>query len=892
MLTDGAISHSTLAAALDGKFSAGVVLAAIYPATETDTFRATFADSLSEALAIASDVLVYEPGKAAHCHFIVIPAGIRQPVPESLFRLEWASNIYVAPEDRRVASAPNVLAEDEADFPAHAAHAVVALCSLWSADVAWSGGDAGPSRLSGGRLAAVQAHQANSSAGVTVAVSRSFSRVADLGTLPSDLAHRVFIPDGDWPSPDLERFERLTSTSADALIADLAQRYWRKHAGALDVTPFEPLVPDIQTFRDWRAALKYLWKVAIEWVTRAPMRYFNQKRAIAEGWANEKVLAAIAKVDLDPRKKAIADGLLVSNAGDEHVTSDYAEYGLIVADPPVGEVWDDLYRTAFAITDGGEVPAGVGEHAILTRQSGGTERRVVVTDPSAVAPDPRTAAPTKPPAEQADPLVAGPPTAEPEWDAAAAVVFDVLADGIPETAPVGDQESFVSRVGARITSAIRRAEEEAANRPAAATVGEPAEETLHEATEPTPEAQSPARGFLARIGHGVLRFIKAFLVFWVGVVLMLIGVLVGGTALLALPIGIVLMVVGVLIPPICFAIMAIRTLLREREGALEDRYAELNSKLLSDVRRRDLLRLRRRQVEFTDWAEIIGWLVHHPWTTVVDSSDAATDADHSTVPFPAACGVAHRAPGPLSDTLVDHARSATFAQGWLLTTYVEAARTMIGARYTPPKTSNAEGDSTARELLAMAAADTSEDPESPRRVLLNALRSDRRNITLTPSLVRRFLDYIAREQIDAVAGPLDAGPTGGSSDAAVTGGATSNERNGVSVETFFNELDTRSEATAFLIQHWVAAERDENLIAKTVPAFREESLTRASLGKWGITPVLDGPLRVALSRVDFSREVAPDELASCAAAAPADDAATRVIPETGLPLLGIPGDEG
>ena len=894
VIDNGVATHETLASAIARKARASARLIGFYPATASEPFDAAFAATLDHALVAASDVLAFEPGKPMDCHLVVVPSVIGQSVPPELFRLSWGSNVYVAPEDRADPASPNMLAEDADDFAAHAAHAAVVLCGLWRGEACgiWAG--AGESQGPVDPLAELQRMQKVRGDSAVVSVVRSFSRVLDLNHLPDRLAHAVFMPGGDWPSPSLERFERLPAASAGPLVEELAERFTQRHADVLSVRAVEEATADQMRLKDWWAALRYLFFTVLEWVRRAPGRYVRQKVAIAEEAARKQYERIVSRFDEDSRQKVIGDDV-EAHSGHPGMAHDTPSE-LLVADPPVRKVWSDLYATAFALTDGGHMPAGGDDEELLTRQSGGTVRRVVVTDPLAIAPDPaltapHSVAPATSPRAVASATTASAMNAE---AAAAAIGVEAMEDEVPTrpadapSAPTPADRfaaaSFVALVGEHLASQIATAEEQSVvpapdgGGPADDTAGGPQGESATTADADATKSSLPGRALRA-----VGRVLRTFALFWIGIGLIVVSAFVPGGGWLLL-FGVLSLVVGVVLIPGRFIVRALRSLRIEKQKALDLQMKQRFYEERAAVREGDAVALRRRLAEFSDWAEIVGWLVHHPWTSVLgdETGEGATPA--TAVGFPAACRVAARAEADLPVALVDAARSATFAPGWLRDTYDSVASSIVRERYRPPDTGNASEEVEESSILAMIAADTSEDPESPRRVLLQALRSERRSIALAPALRDRFGDYLQRAPLGALASPLI--------QATAIPAVPDPIRGDLTLAQFLAAIGD-GDGTAFLMQHWSSPDGDENLVAAAVPAQAPSPSTVADSGlsAMGVRVVLGAPCRVAFSHVDFAMPVVAGDLGSCAAAERASASSEIDAHARGVTLLGTPIDD-
>lgn len=176
---------------------------------------------------------------------------------------------------------------------------------------------------------------------------------------------------------------------------------------------------------------------------------------------------------------------------------------------------------------------------------------------------------------------------------------------------------------------------------------------------------------------------------------------------------------------------------------------EMNLKLLAAIRDGDVPRLERRYGEYLDWAEIIGWFVHHPWIgEPLEPVNMDTSVPEGSRPaaFQMAIG---QADTDLLAGLGKATRKHVFRPGWLNDLYASNQTDVLEG----PAGSAGLIDPDMAEEVSDPASDVSEDPESPRRNFLRGIRrGDYRHVgdnSMTEDLIKRLdelpLDSVATQ---------------------------------------------------------------------------------------------------------------------------------------------------
>jgi len=127
----------------------------------------------------------------------------------------------------------------------------------------------------------------------------------------------------------------------------------------------------------------------------------------------------------------------------------------------------------------------------------------------------------------------------------------------------------------------------------------------------------------------------------------------------------------------------------------------------------ETIRLRAVYEQFVDWAEIIGWVLHHPWADLepTDSAPAVSWVDEAR-----ALAVTDTLPSPAHiSRLGQKSREKLIHVGWLSEIFADVAE-VLGAEA-------AIGRTNADVFLSLADNDTPYQPNGKRKLLLESLRS-------------------------------------------------------------------------------------------------------------------------------------------------------------------------
>lgn len=703
-----------LAAALaEGDDDTRPRLVAVCPVAPDERCPPAFADVVAAHAGWAYDeVLAFDPHDPARCAMIVIPGSVRMQLPGSLLRDDWSANIVVVAEDRDRASAVNELGVRLGSMQAHAAHAIATLTGLWHG-----------AHEEAEALTEVAAGPAGEMTARARPV-RCFSRLIEFGYLADQVAAGAFeLTDDGWPNPDDERYERTTEPGP--YLDDLVVRFLREHDAALGLTPWTPERPEPRRKLGILDALRWMWNELKARVRRLPHEITDQvAEAVHDGIA-ERLSQKWPDLPFDIKRWRDKAG----NIAPERVAEDLNTI-LPTPDGPFGQTWRELVATTIGLADGADLPHGWDERL---RDN---EFRVLVADPVALVPEPRSGAWAglgAPQLRACDPR--GVRRALREFEESAA--DDGESAGIPSDVAEEIETSsaaFVWRIGASLAAALATAESfEPEPEPPPAPTPEEVEAAEHE------QRQNERRERRRRRWRRIRR---------AATVLLGIGAIAAGFVFLPL----IAAVAIVLLLPFIGLSRAVRAalvfLIRRQEAEInaeQELLDILNPLRERAIRRGDTRRLRRRYAEYLDWAEMLGHVVHHPWA---EERLRRLDLDAPVDPalLPAAMNVGIATGGRAFDHLVAESRDRVFQPAWMRDVFDGVVRQTDEAETERDRVFG--GDGTRRRA---AFGDQSSDPDSPRHRLLDAFRrGDARRLRDSPLTARvlRFLDGVP---LDAVA---------------------------------------------------------------------------------------------------------------------------------------------
>lgn len=612
--------------------------------------------------------------------------------------------VLVSAEDRSHPLDANFLASPSEDaIAAHVAHALVALGGAQSTPL--------PQTPPIVTLAADAAEQLGQ-----IFVTRSFSRVLDLGYIVDHVASQVLRPGSGWPNPDPLQFDR--KELSDEQVDGLVEGYFATYAEVLALTVVDPIRPDpprrLGLWAALKAVARYLWNA----IQNKPVEWLNTKvGGLYDSLADRlERLAPGSGIQVQRwREEGLSLGAATQRA--------FSSFDIHIPDGAVGPAWRDLWLLSIGLTDGSDRPEWIVPGLL---RSG--ELKQLAADPEQLVPDPLKLPPSSKGLENVqacdperwDPLVKSGFAAGPS-DSSAELTDDDLT-ALREQLQgyyVPRSKSLLWKIGVRLASNKALAELESVA-PAEHEWPDPAQVEAELAVK----AKRYRRGFL----------IKSLL--------LTVAAVVGGTVMLttAHPLWAKVAVWG---GELLLWLVGIALLWRDTDRkeaadgreALEHYYSLVNRTILAMYRRADFVRLGRRYEEYKHWAEILGHFLHHPFVALSSRPvEPVPDVDPTTLPAAFTVGVGLvddqeilRAAAEIQRGIFNPSWLRDYAEGVLRSVMTDLfARHGIDAELTG-------------EPLPDPFPDVQGDAGSPRRVFLRAVKvGTHRSIDSSP-LTPHFL---------------------------------------------------------------------------------------------------------------------------------------------------------
>jgi S1-C subfamily serine protease len=726
----GAASELDIQPAL-GEDLSQVAALAIVPASDTETFdTVAFLEAVRARLAAVAEVLPFRPGEVFGATLLVVADEVDAPVDRSLFGPYWNASVYVAAEDRSNPEAANRLKGDVGRLPGHAAHAVTVIADLWSRPT-------DPEEQILTQLSALSRGPDRTD----VTVVRCYSRAIDFGYLASHLAAAVFQPGDGWPNPDPEHFDRRSD--AGEPVGYIVRQFIAKHKRALGLSDPDLIeIPGPRELTLWQA-IKEVFRRLLDRLRNKPVEMIQDAINDAYNRAADRVEKA-GGTNRDWRiKRPDRNGARVS---DLIALAERLDKPMIVPDGPVQAAWTDLRLLSLGLTDGSPLPDGL-EREILVQNN----KRAVITRPAALVPDPAR----RPPMSEAlpDPRACDPWHLDPRFTAPAPA--PVEGEEPAEEAPAIDRAFWsaghagtpVWEIGASIAQAIEVAARAADATPPTAEDRQP-QLAQSEANERLARKADRRRVGASALAASALAGVGGYEAFtqlsWVPRIAALVAI-------------VVLWIVAM-------GRVARRIIRRRDRSALEllqREIAALNAAIERSTRAGDRIRLERRYREYLDWAEILGWFTHHPWTGEPLQRvpvQAALDASS----LPAALRVANARTRERLPVLGKQAQGKIFHPNWLAGLY-DSIETRLMSDL-------AELRGLGPSERPIPAADLDQDPEGARVTLRDGVRlgTGRRlsDNPLSENLLR-FLDGSQVEKVTDGVAVVDGSQAGEDPDASL-----------------------------------------------------------------------------------------------------------------------------
>jgi S1-C subfamily serine protease len=716
LVDSGGVRVGTLPELLQDTPSDQITLLGFYASEDGEPFDPRFSARVTECLQHAAHVLAYDKARPVECTMVVAPSRIAQPVHPDV--LCGTRNLYVAPEDRSTPPAPNQLPDSDGALPRHAAHALATIADLWVS----------PERRSNGVLETVAAEDVNAIDPPAVRLVRCFSRAVDFGYMADHVAAGVFQAGEEWPNPDPDHCDRVSDPSR--LVKQSVREFMKIHGEALGLSKFEPLTLPAEKRPSLLEAARELVGMLLARIRRLPSDLADATLGSAHDLLADridKLRGPDAPRTLRWRERPESERSIADVA-------DQLNRPVSMPDGPTAAIWHDLRRLVFALVDGSELPAGMDPAAYSLG-----DKRALVAKPAALAPDPSQAPPGRAENRPCDPLNLDPRFAEKPEEGEDVAEDEALLQWLE-----GARPALLWGVGHEISSALKAARSAAAELDEQVEAekdsedGEPDGADRSDSGGSTSASKSRWRGLRNSLLFNTALALFASVVVW--------AQLDPAPALAAQALAIVAWVFG-------FMRLAQRFVSRERSilrAEAEAQYEIVNAALRRALHAGDEGRLDRRYAEYLDWAEIIGWMVHQPWTgEPIERVEVRGAIPPSTLPAAFRVGVA-RIPESTLDRLRGQARARVFATRWLTAQYdlVEGEAMERAAAFHPQAGGGRPNPD----------ADTLDDPDSPRRQLLAAIRRGDGRRLHDNEMTGEVLRFIDRVPLDAAADEVRSAP--------------------------------------------------------------------------------------------------------------------------------------
>lgn len=745
---------------------------ALQPARDDGADLASdFVPKVTGFMNLAAEIFPENLADPIGAELVLVPPGLKYPLPEQLFAASWRSIVLVSPEDRESPDHGNLLAEEPGLYVSHAAHALIVLAGLTGETAGWISRER--SAPDGGFIA-------------PVVVARNYSRTLDLGYMADHLAERVFTPTDGWVNPDHEKFERVEDPAQK--LAGACSTYIADHPGVFNIRHFKPR--SLEPLRPLRLgeALREFVDLFFAIIRSLPTMVVQFIFGRAHDFVAVRLEKGFAKLG-DPRLvERYADRFAKTNQVLDAL--DAPRTVVDDVDGAVGPAWRAFQRFHCGIIDGSPMPSDALE-VVLKRD----RYRLIETDPSRVVPNPANVPPS--PADGVKPRACDPMSLVPGYRqllglaesdvaeeavpaaAAAAVTTDSVAEGAVVDNPAAENPAAQSqitdsplvntvdeatakylddwvdphrqtpawKVGEHIVQAIATADAEGLDEPEIEELAQAEEKVRKEEAETLKKNTAKLVGFAsrkARMRSIILAILYGASIYGLG----------GQRSILTIALlSMFFVFIWLVMITMCVRWYFKRTKILVHAQA--GRFVEYENRInLGRTRAADDVRLRRRYTEYLDWAEIVGWMAHRPWSPAAKHVEDRPAVDLDDLPASALL-----AGSDSSEALTKVARRVgheLFSERWL-TGHYSAIEKQEMRRWADERGLRNEGASD--EILPDPTI-PSQDRESPARILTANLR-DASAVALTAAederssnLASKFLVLINDMTIDHLTGAI------------------------------------------------------------------------------------------------------------------------------------------
>ena len=588
---------------------------------------------------------------------LLVPDDRVRHLPPDLLAMHGSANVVLAPEDRESPHHASHPLDDDDRLHSHGIVGLFGVAGLWAYQ------SAGPFDTLREAAFNEMPH---------VFLARCFGRIARAPMLVEHVTKAVLEQRATAPWA-AEAVGGVAAPDPYGIASAQADSFLARHGRAFSFdSPAGPQVPRLESVGAGRA-----FAMMFSYIGRGLRSLPVELASHASDVARRAVADFAQGVTFGPDSRVLVRGASQGPAADVDLTTGSADMatallkragGAAPVPPAAGDAWQDLRTVALALVDGSQFPSG------FDRPTDGVVLQVV-TDPHAIAPDPLEG-PFVPDASVAGQLPASARARVRPSDAAQAAHLKHHLEAPVELDP-DDDESALGPPGAA-GEELDRLEEWTDRRRRSLTwlIGDhlsanlaSAHDTFSRALRRVREGATSADGLLAQKAR---RRLHRRWWIWLAVVLLCAGLawygatsdgirltttdyVVGGV------VALVAIIVGWLVAFISF----MRTLF-QLQHRLERDNAEYKAAVHAAISAAEsIVQLSSLNRQFRDWAEIVGWMVHHPETSLATPEDVAVPGMDLAVPASHQLAVADRDERAMTRLAAVVGRDM-FGSGWLV----------------------------------------------------------------------------------------------------------------------------------------------------------------------------------------------------------------------------------
>ena len=357
-----------------------------YPVGFGESFNQRFTELAVDFQNLMWRMLTGDPELNA-TSLVLMPAEIGMTISPDLASTGFGKVVVVAPEDARESGGVNTLArvfelpERETQLAGHQGHAIVTLLGLWS-NMAAADDEAARYPLSAIPFGGPE----------SVRFARSFSRIVDAGPFVDEVTLLAFDPGRDWPNPDNARFTASSDSSeVERALKNVADSFAAAHRDALGLRQaYQFDLPEQTKIEGFRQMFRVIFASIRGSVRRVPGRLvsgFKYQVASFVYWKfnrrfNDEPATLFGFTFPEQENEGGDEG------GGREAESRERDALLVRDDGDVKSAWRDMVGLSFALIDGGHLPEFLEPQAVLSG-----DLRLVVANPSSIAPDPSVQVP-------------------------------------------------------------------------------------------------------------------------------------------------------------------------------------------------------------------------------------------------------------------------------------------------------------------------------------------------------------------------------------------------------------------------------------------------------------------------------------------------------------------